>query len=104
MKSAKLVVPEEIARAFLVPETTVAQRSMRAQAKIRLCGDPGDDHPVHPARTDRCRQLKSVAEARAACKWTLGLTRQEPERRLIQGWLRELDGHRSNKDSIELSI
>jgi len=54
--------------------------------------DRGDlrDYPLaHSARADLCRRLRRTAEARASYERALGLTRQEPERRLLE---RRLDG------------
>lgn len=50
-----------------------------------------DYHLAHSARAEFCRQLGRVEEARAAYQRALQLTRLEPERRFIEGRLRELD-------------
>jgi RNA polymerase sigma-70 factor, ECF subfamily len=47
-------------------------------------GDLRDYHLAHSARADLCRRLGRTAEARAAYKRALGLTRQEPERRFLE--------------------
>ncbi|WP_374050405.1 RNA polymerase sigma factor [Streptomyces roseicoloratus] len=50
----------EIARAFLMPESTVAQRISRAKAKLR---STGSDRPFHPPRPqDRDARLASVLQ------------------------------------------
>ncbi|MFF5974868.1 RNA polymerase sigma factor [Streptomyces sp. NPDC012769] len=50
----------EIARAFLVPEATVAQRISRAKARLRAAGA---DHPFHPTGAeDRDARLASVLQ------------------------------------------
>jgi RNA polymerase sigma-70 factor, ECF subfamily len=49
-----------------------------------------DYHLAHSARADLCRRLGRTAEARAAYKRALGLTRQEPERRFLERRLGEL--------------
>jgi RNA polymerase sigma-70 factor (ECF subfamily) len=53
-------------------------------------GELADYHLAHAARADMCRRLDRPAEARAAYERALGLARQEPERRFIEGRLREL--------------
>jgi len=53
-------------------------------------GDLRDYHLAHSARADLCRRLGRTAEARAAYKRALGLTRQEPERRFLERRLGEL--------------
>jgi RNA polymerase sigma-70 factor (ECF subfamily) len=55
-------------------------------------GDLVDYHPVHSARAELCRQLGRTAEARAAYGKALELTRQEPEKRLIERRLAALPG------------
>ncbi len=53
-------------------------------------GDLADYHLAHSARADLCRRLGKTAEAKAAYQQALGLTRQEPERRFLEGRLKEL--------------
>lgn len=50
-------------------------------------GELQDYHLAHSARAEFCRQLGRVGEAREAYQRALALTRQEPERRFIQGRL-----------------
>lgn len=54
-------------------------------------GDLQDYHLAHSARAEFCRQLGRVDEAREAYQRALALTRQEPERRFIQGRLLALE-------------
>ena len=53
-------------------------------------GELADYHLAHAARADLCRRLGRTEEARASYERALGLTRQEPERRFLEGRLREL--------------
>jgi RNA polymerase sigma-70 factor, ECF subfamily len=53
-------------------------------------GDLADYHLAHSARADLCRRLGRTADARASYERALDLTRQEPERRFLEGRLREL--------------
>jgi RNA polymerase sigma-70 factor (ECF subfamily) len=53
-------------------------------------GDLPDYHLAHSARAELCRRLGRTAEARAAYGQALRLARQEPERRFLEGRLREL--------------
>jgi RNA polymerase sigma-70 factor (ECF subfamily) len=55
-------------------------------------GELADYHLAHAARADFLRQLDRPAEAADAYRMALALARQEPERRFIEGRLRELDG------------
>ena len=57
-------------------------------------GDLEDYQLAHSARADLCRRLGRNAEARASYQRALSLTRQEPERRLLERRLRELGGSR----------
>jgi RNA polymerase sigma-70 factor, ECF subfamily len=53
-------------------------------------GDLQGYYLAHSARADLCRRLGRVEEARAAYRKALELTRQEPERRFLEGRLRQL--------------
>jgi RNA polymerase sigma-70 factor (ECF subfamily) len=53
-------------------------------------GDLQDYYLAHSARADLCRRLGRAEEARASYRRALELTRQEPERRFLEGRLREL--------------
>ncbi len=55
-------------------------------------GELADYHLAHAARADLLRRLGRVDEARAAYVRALALARQEPERRYLEGRLRELEG------------
>jgi RNA polymerase sigma-70 factor (ECF subfamily) len=55
-------------------------------------GDLADYHLAHSARADLCRRLGRAADARVSYERALELTRQEPERRFLEGRLRELQG------------
>jgi len=54
-------------------------------------GELQDYHLAHSARAEFCRQLGRVDEAREAYQRALALTRQEPERRFIEGRLLALE-------------
>jgi RNA polymerase sigma-70 factor (ECF subfamily) len=56
-------------------------------------GDLADYHLAHSARADLLRRLGRSAEAAAAYRKALGLSRQEPERRFLEGRLRELEAN-----------
>jgi RNA polymerase sigma-70 factor (ECF subfamily) len=58
---------------------------------IMAPGELGDYHLAHSARADFLRRLGRPDEAAAAYRQALALARQEPERRFIEGRLRELD-------------
>jgi RNA polymerase sigma-70 factor, ECF subfamily len=53
-------------------------------------GDLSDYRFAHAARAELCRRLGRTAEARASFERALALTRQEPERRLLERRLAEL--------------
>jgi RNA polymerase sigma-70 factor (ECF subfamily) len=53
-------------------------------------GDLGDYRLAHAARGELCRRLGRKSDARASYERALALTRQEPERRLIERRLGEL--------------
>ncbi len=53
-------------------------------------GELANYHLVHSARAELCRRLGKTADARAAYERALALTRQAPERRFLEGRLRQL--------------
>jgi RNA polymerase sigma-70 factor (ECF subfamily) len=53
-------------------------------------GQLADYHLAHSARADLCRRLGRTAEAKASYQRALELARQEPERRFLEGRLREM--------------
>ncbi|WP_422924264.1 RNA polymerase sigma factor [Singulisphaera sp. PoT] len=53
-------------------------------------GELGDYHLAHAARADLCRRSGRFDEARESYRRALELARQEPERRFLEGRLREL--------------
>lgn len=53
-------------------------------------GDLAEYHLAHAARADLCRRLGRTDDARAAYTAALSLTKQEPERRFLEGRLAEL--------------
>jgi RNA polymerase sigma-70 factor (ECF subfamily) len=53
-------------------------------------GELAEYHLAHSARADLCRRLGRTAEARASYQRAIELARQEPERRFLEGRLREL--------------
>jgi RNA polymerase sigma-70 factor, ECF subfamily len=55
-------------------------------------GELEEYHLAHAARADLLRRLGKPAEAAAAYRKALALAQQEPERRFLEGRLRELDG------------
>ena len=65
-------------------------RGLELVDAILARGDLADYHLAHSARADLCRRLGRTAEARVSYERALSLTRQEPERRFLEGRLREL--------------
>ena len=53
-------------------------------------GELANYHLAHSVRAELCRRLGKTAEARLAYERALELTRQAPERRFLEGRLREL--------------
>ena len=54
-------------------------------------GHLADYHLAHAAKADMHRRLGQIVQARAAYQQALTLARQEPERRFLQGRLKELE-------------
>ncbi|WP_323151343.1 RNA polymerase sigma factor [Pseudomonas glycinae] len=81
----------ELNRAVAVAKRDGALAGLTLIEGILGRGDLQDYHLAHSARAEFCRQLGRVEEARAAYLRALELTRQEPERRFIEGRLKALD-------------
>ncbi|QXZ15862.1 RNA polymerase sigma factor [Pseudomonas sp. AO-1] len=81
----------ELNRAVAVAKRDGALAGLTLIEGILDRGELQDYHLAHSARAEFCRQLGRVEQARAAYRRALELTRQEPERRFIEGRLSELD-------------
>lgn len=81
----------ELNRAVAVSKRDGALAGLTLIEGILDRGDLQDYHLAHSARAEFCRQLGRVEEARVAYSRALELTRQEPERRFIEGRLSALD-------------
>lgn len=80
----------ELNRAVAVAKRDGALAGLLVIEGILARGELQDYHLAHSARAEFCRQLGRVELARAAYQRALELTRQEPERRFIEGRLRDL--------------
>jgi RNA polymerase sigma-70 factor (ECF subfamily) len=83
----------ELNRAVAVAMRDGAEAGLALIDAILARGDLSDYHLAHAARADLCRRLGRAEEARVAYQQALNLTQQAPERRFIEGRLRELDEH-----------
>jgi len=81
----------ELNRAVAVAKRDGALAGLTLIEGILERGELQDYHLAHSARAEFCRQLGRVEEARVAYSRALELTRQEPERRFIEGRLKALD-------------
>ena len=81
----------ELNRAVAVAKRDGALAGLTLIEGILDRGELQDYHLAHSARAEFCRQLGRVEQARLAYRRALELTRQEPERRFIEGRLSELD-------------
>ncbi|VVN29440.1 RNA polymerase sigma factor [Pseudomonas fluorescens] len=81
----------ELNRAVAVAKRDGALAGLNLIEGILVRGELQDYHLAHSARAEFCRQLGRVEEARAAYLRALELTRQEPERRFIEGRLSALE-------------
>lgn len=91
------VVPSpvvELNRAVALAMRDGPQAGLALIDAILARGDLADYHLAHAARADLCRRLGQIADARASYERALALVQQEPERRFIEGRLRELDEQR----------
>jgi RNA polymerase sigma-70 factor (ECF subfamily) len=81
----------ELNRAAAISKRDGPLAGLRLVDAILERGELLDYHLAHSARAEFCRQLGRKQEARAAWERALALTRQEPERRFIEGRLKALD-------------
>ena len=81
----------ELNRAVAVAKRDGALAGLNLIEGILARGELQDYHLAHSARAEFCRQLGRVEEAKTAYLRALELTRQEPERRFIQGRLMVLE-------------
>ncbi|MFZ3281670.1 RNA polymerase sigma factor [Pseudomonas sp.] len=81
----------ELNRAVAVAKRDGALAGLNLIEGILARGELQDYHLAHSARAEFCRQLGRVEVARAAYLRALELTRQEPERRFIEGRLSALE-------------
>src|SRR5512134_1571318 len=80
----------ELNRAVAVAMRDGPEAGLALIDAILARGDLGDYHLAHSARADLCRRLGRRAQAQAAYARALALVQQEPERRFLEGRLREL--------------
>jgi RNA polymerase sigma-70 factor (ECF subfamily) len=80
----------ELNRAVAVAMRDGPEAGLALIDAILARGDLADYHLAHSARADLCRRLGRTTEARVSYERALELTRQEPERRFLEGRLREL--------------
>ncbi|QKV62963.1 RNA polymerase sigma factor [Pseudomonas sp. 43A] len=81
----------ELNRAVAVAKRDGALAGLNLIEGILARGELQDYHLAHSARAEFCRQLGRVEAARSAYLRALELTRQEPERRFIEGRLMALE-------------
>lgn len=80
----------ELNRAVAVAMRDGPEAGLGLVDAILTRGDLADYHLAHSVRADFCRRLGRTADARGAYEQALALARQEPERRFLEGRLREL--------------
>jgi RNA polymerase sigma-70 factor (ECF subfamily) len=65
-------------------------------------GELANYHLAHSARAELCRRLGRTAEAQVFYERALALTRQEPERRFLEGRLRDLKSASAQSRGLKL--
>ncbi|MNI35220.1 hypothetical protein D3C73_892370 [compost metagenome] len=81
----------ELNRAVAISKRDGPLAGLNLIEAILARGELQDYHLAHSARAEFCRQLGRVPDARAAYERALALTRQEPERRFIEGRIKGLE-------------
>ena len=80
----------ELNRAVAVAMRDGPQSGVDLIDAILARGELADYHLAHSARAELCRRLGKTAEARASYERALALTQQEPERRFLEGRMKNL--------------
>ena len=80
----------ELNRAVAISMRDGPQAGLGLIDRILTQGSLAQYHLAHAARADLCRQLGRMADARASYQRALEFAKQEPERRFLEGRLREL--------------
>ena len=80
----------ELNRAVAVAMRDGPEAGLALVDGILARGDLADYHLAHSTRADLCRRLGRAADARTSYQRALSLTRLEPERRFLEGRLRDL--------------
>jgi RNA polymerase sigma-70 factor (ECF subfamily) len=80
----------ELNRAAAVAMRDGPQAGLELIDAILMDGELKNYHLAHAARADLCRRLGRTAQARASYENALALARLEPERRFLEGRLRDL--------------
>jgi RNA polymerase sigma-70 factor (ECF subfamily) len=80
----------ELNRAVAVSMSSGLVEGLALIDEILERGDLSDYYLAHSARAEFCRKLGRIEEARASYLRALELTQQAPERRFLEGRLREL--------------
>jgi RNA polymerase sigma-70 factor (ECF subfamily) len=80
----------ELNRAVAVAMSEGPQAGLALIDAILQRGELADYHLAHSARADLCRRLGRKTEAREAYQKALSLAQQEPERRFLEGRIKEL--------------
>ncbi|MGV3721873.1 MAG: RNA polymerase sigma factor [Actinomycetota bacterium] len=83
----------ELNRAVAVAMRDGPEAGLRLIDAILARGDLAEYHLAHCARADFCRRLDRPEDAAESYRKALTLARQEPERRFIEGRLRQLQEH-----------
>lgn len=82
----------ELNRAVAVAMRDDYQAGLDIIDAILTRGDLREYHFAHSARAELCRRLGKMEEAKSSFVRALFLTKQEPERRFLEGQMKKLDG------------
>lgn len=80
----------ELNRAVAIAMRDGPQAGLDLIEAILSRGELAEYHLAHSARAELCRRLGKTADARSSYERALSLTQQEPERRFLEGRMREL--------------